>query len=600
MGALRLWFPLKLSPIPDWASRRQLALAALILWLEAFLATIPALPRLIRTVGDTDDALRLTMVRDLVAGRGWFDQKLDRLQPPQGLYMHWSRLVDGAEAALLKLFAMVLPAEHAEMAMRMTWPVLWVLPLTGAVLLIARRLGGGRAVFLAMVTAALSFYASGEFTPGRIDHHGVQIACCLMALAAAVQRPTATWAVGCGIACAVGLAVGLEALPFLAIIGVAMGCNWVFGRMSGRLLAAYGAALAAGVVVLHALQTPPDRWMLPACDALAINLVAGLAMAGAGLSAAAALGAPWGRLARFGLLGAVGVLAGAVYLALEPLCLHGPLAGIDPELKAVWLANVVEMTPWPTLFMRDPTVALRMGAPAITGLAGWLWLGRRSDSRANPVWLLLGVLLFAALGLTLQAVRYIQYSLWFAAPVTAAALVDVADVMLSELLVPAVLMLGALTVLPGFAAGRLTAAWDYRPSAGRAGSSAPADKNCTDTRSLQPLAKLPPGLVLSEIDEGPYILAATPHAVLQAPYHRMGWGIKEARRALGASPAGAEPWVRRLKVAYIVNCSAHARQSDRLSLPVDSLQAALDAGRVPVWLDPLSQRGEPLQIFRVR
>jgi hypothetical protein len=574
-----------------------LALGALIVWLISFLATIPAIPRLLRTVGDTDDALRLTMVRDLAGGRGWFDQRLSRLQPPQGLYMHWSRLVDGAEAALLKLFATVLPADQAEMAMRMTWPVLWVLPLTAAVLLIARRLGGGRAVFMAIVTAALSFHASGEFTPGRIDHHGVQITCCLLALAAAAQRPAGVaWAAACGLASALGLAVGLEALPFLALIGATLGCWWAFGHRSGRVLAGYGAALGGGVLALHALQTPPERWMTPACDALAINLVAGLGVTGAGLCAAAMLGARWGRPARLGMLGVVGILAAAVYLAVEPLCAHGPMAALDPELKAVWLANVREMTPWLVLIGRDPALAVAMAAPAVMGMAGWLWLGRRADIRANPAWQLTGVLLFASLPLTLQAGRYIQYSVWFAAPVTAAALVDFADVLLAGLMVPTVLIFAAATMVPGLAIGRLGAGQGHRPGLG----GATAADHCTDTRALQPLAKLPPGLVLSEIDEGPYILADTPDAALQAPYHRMGWGIKEARAALGAPPAEAERRVRALKVTYVLNCAAHARQSDRRSLSADSLQKTLDVGQVPAWLEPLSQPREPLQIFRVR
>lgn len=46
-------------------------------------------------LGDTDDATRLVMVRDMFAGHGWWDQKITRLQPPVGLYMHWSRLLDG-------------------------------------------------------------------------------------------------------------------------------------------------------------------------------------------------------------------------------------------------------------------------------------------------------------------------------------------------------------------------------------------------------------------------------------------------------------------------------------------------------------------------
>jgi hypothetical protein len=404
------------------------------------------------------------------------------------------------------------------------------------------------------------------------------------------------WAAACGLASAVGLAVGLEALPFLAVIGIATGGWWALGQRSGRALAAYGATLGLGVLGLHALQTPPDRWLLPVCDALAINLVAGLGVAGAGLCAAAALGARLARLARLGLLGAVGILAGAAYLVLEPLCLHGPMAALDPEVKSFWLANVREMTPWLALLTRDPSLAVNMAAPALAGLAGWLWLGRRPEMRANPAWLLTGVLLLVSIPLTLQAGRYIQYALWFAAPLSAAALVDFAGVALSGLMVPAVLLFTAVASLPGLAIGRLAALHGHTQSM----ASADVADRCADTRSLRPLAKLPAGLVLSEIDEGPYILANTPHSAVQAPYHRMGAGMKEARAALGAPPSEAERQVRALKVDYVVNCAAHARQSDRSGLAADSLQRGLDAGRVPVWLEPLSRPGEPLQIFRVR
>jgi hypothetical protein len=590
----------KLSPIPDYSSPRRLAAAASIVWLIACAAAVVSWPRLLRTVGDTDDALRLTMVRDLVAGRGWFDQRLSRLQPPTGLYMHWSRLVDGAEAVLLKLFASVLPIDRAEMAMRLIWPVLWILPLTVAVLLIARRLGGGRAVFLGMVTAALSLHASGEFQPGRVDHHNIQITCCLLALAAATQRPAAIWGALCGLATALGLAVGLEALPFAAMIGVAMGLSWAFRRSPGRVLVAYGAALGLGALGLGALQTPPDRWLLPACDALAVNLAAGLGVTGAGLCLAPALGERWGRLGRLGVLAVVGVLAGAVYVAVEPLCLRGPMAGVDPELKAVWLANVREMTPWLTLLARDPPTAINLAAPAVAGLLGWLWLGRRADMRANPAWLATGALLAVSIPMALQASRSIQYSLWLAAPVTAAALVDLADAALAGLMVPAVAVLVAVTQVPGLAAGAAAGRAGHPSAPARVAQAASAGDRCNDTQAFRPLARLAPGLVLSEIDEGPYILADTPDAALQAPYHRMGWGIREARAALGAQPAKAERRIRALKVAYVLNCPAHAAQSDRQGLAADSLQKALDAGRVPAWLERLSRPGEPLQIFRVR
>jgi len=461
---------------------------------------------------------------------------------------------------------------------------------------LARRLGGGRAVFLGVVAAAVSFHASGEFAAGRVDHHAVQITCCLLALAAAVQAPAARWAASCGLASALGLAVGLEALPFLGLAGAALALAWAFGRSPGRALAAYGAALGLGALTLHGLQTPPDRWLTPACDALAINLAAGLGAAGAGLALAAALGARAGRLVRLALLGAVAGAAAAVYLDLEPLCLHGPMAAIDPVLKAAWLDRIREMAPWLTLLAQDPGQAIGMAAPALAGLAGWAWLGRRPQMRADPAWRLLGAVLLTAMALGLEASRYLQYALWVAAPLAAAGAADVAAVAVGGLMVPAVLGLVALTTLPGAAAARLA-----RGSVGGAPAARAAlDLACTDHRALQPLARLSPGLVLSEIDEGPYILADTRHSVLQAPYHRMGFGIAAARAALGAAPDKTQARLRALGVTYVVDCPAHAGQADRGQAGPASLQAALDAGRAPVWLEPLSRPAEPLQIYRVR
>jgi len=48
---------------------------------------------------------------------------------------------------------------------------------------------------------------------------------------------------------------------------------------------------------------------------------------------------------------------------------------------------------------------------------------------------------------------------------------------------------------------------------------------CFEVRAYGPLASLPPGVVLGEIDLGPFILAHTSDSVLAAPYHRMSWGI---------------------------------------------------------------------------
>ena len=53
--------------------------------------------------GDPDDALRLVQVRDLLAGQSWFDLHQYRVAAPEGVAMHWSRLVDVPIAAVILL-----------------------------------------------------------------------------------------------------------------------------------------------------------------------------------------------------------------------------------------------------------------------------------------------------------------------------------------------------------------------------------------------------------------------------------------------------------------------------------------------------------------
>src|SRR5665213_587902 len=79
-------------------------------------------------IGDTDDAMRLTTVRDLLAGQSWWDHIQHRLNAPYGAEIHWSHLVDAAEGGLillLKPFA----GGMAETIAVYVWPLLLLLAL---------------------------------------------------------------------------------------------------------------------------------------------------------------------------------------------------------------------------------------------------------------------------------------------------------------------------------------------------------------------------------------------------------------------------------------------------------------------------------------
>jgi hypothetical protein len=226
------------------------------------------------------------------------------------------------------------------------------------------------------------------------------------------------------------------------------------------------------------------------------------------------------------------------------------------------------------------------------------------------------------------AVRMSGYAEWFAAPLTAAAV-----------LIPArryaaggvlAVLLAAAAGTPSIAGGLAAQADKFivptktAKAAPKAASPAntspgkpalaktpaapvpPAPKDhCFETGAYRALAAAaPPGLVLSEIDLGPFILAHTDNSALSAPYHRMGWGILKAH-AIFAAPAaggggrGAEAMARQAGISYVLECRFHARHGDRSGMTKDSLQKRLDAGAPPAWLQPLSPPQAPLQAYRV-
>jgi hypothetical protein len=102
------------------------ALPLVIAWAltsAAFVAKAVATAQSTPLILDTDDAMRLTMVHDLLAGQGWFDLVQHRLNTPYGALTHWSRLIDAPEALLLML-ARPLFGGGADMAVAYAWPLL--------------------------------------------------------------------------------------------------------------------------------------------------------------------------------------------------------------------------------------------------------------------------------------------------------------------------------------------------------------------------------------------------------------------------------------------------------------------------------------------
>lgn len=537
--------------------------------------------------------MRLVLVRDLLAGRGWWDQLVTRLQPPVGVYMHWSRLVDGGMAAMDWLFGRILPPMQAETATRIVWPLLWIGPAMAAMLAMARSLGGRTAVLAMAILALADSQAFVQFRPGRVDHHNIQIAMALIAAAAAMAgRSRDRWAIVAGAAGGLGLAVGVEALPFQGLIGASFALRAALEPEEGRVGRAYGLSLAASSLILFAIQTPPWRWSLVFCDTLAINLVTAVVLAGLGLAAVATWGATLPPVRKLGATTAVGGLAAAAYVALDPACLRGPFAAVDPRLKPFWFDHVQELAAWPRFLSVNHDWAVLSISATLMAVAAAAVLAVRRPRSPTPL-LALALIVVAAVTAA-NGLRMHDYVYGFGLPALAAALAALAEkAKKTPLLAVAALSLILSPAAVGWAVARAT------PQPSRATSvvaqATPSGERCYDSAAYRPLAALPPGVVLGEINLGPFILAQTRDSVLAAPYHRMSYGILSAHEALGASPAAAEAKARALGVAYVVECSGAP-----LRVGPGSLEVALRAGEPPAWLQPLSAPGQVLQIYRVR
>jgi hypothetical protein len=124
---------------------------------------------------------------------------------------------------------------------------------------------------------------------------------------------------------------------------------------------------------------------------------------------------------------------------------------------------------------------------------------------------------------------------------------------------------------------------------------------CLLSTSYAQLASLPPGLVATDIDYGPFVLALTPHSVMSAPYHRLVGPIIAANDIFALPPAAAREVVARSKPDYLAVCDRHPLGGIGAAERDASLWGRLAAGDVPPWLEPVeATRNAPFVVYRVR
>jgi hypothetical protein len=126
-------------------------------------------------------------------------------------------------------------------------------------------------------------------------------------------------------------------------------------------------------------------------------------------------------------------------------------------------------------------------------------------------------------------------------------------------------------------------------------------EGCRRSDTYAELARLPPGRVATDIDNGPFVLALTPHSVLSAPYHRLAAPIIAAHRIFALPPDAAREVVAEAKPDYLVVCGRPFLGGIGEVERAASLWGRLAAGEVPGWLQLAPEtRDRPLVVYRVR
>jgi hypothetical protein len=327
-------------------------------------------------LGDTDDNLRMAQVRGLLDGQDWFDLVQYRLDPVHGgADIHWSRLVDLPLAGLMLLLRPFVGGPDAERWAAAIAPLLAFLPMLFALALITRRLVGKSAVPLVLLAVIFAASTLGMVQPLRIDHHGWQLAMLALALSGLADPDRRRGGIVTGLASAASLAIGLELLIYLAVMGAAHVLFWVADRAERARLLAYAVSLSGGTTVAFlSFASYANRAAL--CDALS-PVWLGDALVGGALMAGLAMIRVERWTLRLALAAAAGLVVLAFHAFASPHCLTR-LEGVSAEATELWLSHVREARP---IYLHGRnTIGLVLSLP-IAGLLGYSLLawGARRD-----------------------------------------------------------------------------------------------------------------------------------------------------------------------------------------------------------------------------
>ena len=575
---------------------------------------------------DPDDFLRLHQVRNWKSGlNGWFDVSVPRMNPPLGGDMHWSRLIDVPLAGLSRFFELFFSQQTAEALATIIWPTV-LLVLTVLVLVaITRKLFPVVSPLMTVLFAVTCVTSLVEFAPARIDHHNVQILLFGLIMLGLVSADRKWGHALIGFSTVLSIVIGLDLLLMLVLILAWLGLEWVLEiDENGAGLKRTGIAMALSALVLYPVTVPASDWLVAKCDAMSSVYLAAFIAIAVGFVTLGSLGR-FLKTSSFAGTAFIRAMAGGasalliilLLYSLYPQCALGPMSGITPELKALWLDGVVEAMGL-VAFAREYDMRW-YAIPAfvlMNILAGlYLIVTKQAHPRFIAIWATLAITFV----LGFYQVRTFRIGLFATVPVCAA----IAHIVMGWitrryhdnrvirgaatalaiifLLTPTWLIVGGL-VGGSFSPARPAPAIDA-PRIGNGEklppwATDPTRTQCDYRSDFALLEKLPKGLVFNGINIGPAILVFTDHSIIGGNYHRNGAAILDTYHFFKGDEANALQLLSKHKVKYIALCRRHPSQPFEKYAP-DTIGGKILADNLPRWLRQLSAPEDHLVVVEI-
>ena len=549
-------------------------------------------------LGDTDDNMRMSQVRALLAGQDWFDLRQYKMNPPFGANIHWSRLVDLPLAGIILALRPFIGGRDAEQVAVAVAPLLPLLPTMIAIALTVRRMIARPAWPLAIVALFFAGATIGMFLPLRIDHHGWQLALLAIGVSGMTDPRRARGGATTGLAGALSLTIGLEMIIYIALSGVAAVLSWVDDRDERRRLAAFAVSIGGGCALGFAgFASYANR--LAVCDALSP-----VWLSDALLASALLLGLAMLRIERWPLRLLLALVAGAIVAAFHalmwPHCLSR-LEGVSPEVSQLWLSHVREARPVWSNGWKVSSLILALPIAGIFGYAILGWTLRHDRPRLR-----------ALLSIAAPAVAATALLAWQTRTGPAAQMLGVTGATVWIWIVARkmfastssiVRVLGTTAVaLIGFGAlvPTLISFVPGTPLTKTEQAINRANNLCPTMWAMKPVAQQPAGIVFTFVDLAPRLITVTPHKSIAGPYHRNGDAIADVMHAFRGTADQAHAIMLAHHADYLLTCPMMSQTTIFMSEAPKGFYGQLSRGQVPAWLQPIPlPKDNPLRMWKI-